>query len=109
MRSGGDNFLVSLGIMLFGVGPFSEAVNYLFLVGCEVVVDELVDFGVLDSSFWGCLKLCAVKEWASGRVVNMVDVASGFFGMCLGGITEVHILNFFVGIDFKELFNSFRG
>lgn len=53
------------------------------LVGCEVVAVALVDFGVMDSSFRGCLELCDVKEWTSARVVNMVDVTVGFFGWCL--------------------------
>lgn len=39
MSGGGDDFLVTLGILLFGVVPlrFSVAVNDLILVGCEVV------------------------------------------------------------------------
>ena len=53
MRGGGDKFLVSLGVMLFRVGPlrFSIVVYGLVLVGCEVVAVGLVDFGAVDSSF----------------------------------------------------------
>ena len=55
MRGGGDKFLVSLGVMLFRVGPlrFSIVVYGLVLVGCEVVAVGLVDFGAMDSSFAG--------------------------------------------------------
>ena len=57
MSSGGDDFLVSLGILQFGVGPlrFTVAVDGVVVVGCEVVGVRLVDFGVmvlkLDSSW----------------------------------------------------------
>ena len=34
----------------------------LVLVGCDVVAVALVDFGVMHSSFGGCLELCRVKE-----------------------------------------------
>ena len=37
---------------------FSKAVDGLILVGCELVVVQLVDFGVLDFSFggvWNCV------------------------------------------------------
>lgn len=39
MRRGGDDFLGSLGIWLFGVGPlhFSVRVDGSVLIGCEVV------------------------------------------------------------------------
>ena len=86
MRGGGDDFLGSLGILLFGVEPlrFSVAVDDLVLVGCEIVAVGLVDFGVMDSSFGRCLELCGVKEWTSGRVVNLVDVTGGFFEGCQG-------------------------
>ena len=86
IRGGGDDFLGSLGISLFGVGPlrFSVAVDGLVLVGCEIVAVGLVDLGVMDSSFGGSLEPCGVKEWASGRVVNVVDVIGRFFGGCQG-------------------------
>ena len=57
MSSGGDDFLVSLGILQFGVEPlrFTVAVDGVVVVGCEVVGVRLVDFGVmvlkLDSSW----------------------------------------------------------
>ena len=81
MRGGGDDFLVSLGILLFGVRPlrFSVVVDGLVLVGCEVVAVRLADRGVVDSSFGGCLELCDVKEWTSVGVFNMMDVTGGFF------------------------------
>lgn len=49
--------------MLFGVEPlcFSSS-GCFFLVGYEVVAVALVDFGVKDSSFRGCLELCDVEE-----------------------------------------------
>ena len=56
MSGGGDDFLVSLGILRFGVGllRFTVAVDGVVVVGCEVVGVRLVDFGVmvlkLDSS-----------------------------------------------------------
>ena len=45
MRGGGDDFLDSLGICCFGVGPlrFIVAVDGLVLVGCEVIAVALVD------------------------------------------------------------------
>ena len=60
MRGGGDDFVVSLQILFFGMRPFhfSKAVDGLVLVGCELVAVQLVDFGVLDFSFggvWNCV------------------------------------------------------
>ena len=45
MRGGSDDFLDSLGMWLFGVGPlrFSVAVNGLILIGCAVVAVALVN------------------------------------------------------------------
>ena len=45
MRGVEDDFLDSLGIWLFGVGPLcsSVAVDGLVLIGCEVVAAALVD------------------------------------------------------------------
>ena len=55
MRGDGDDFLGSLGTLLFGVGllHFTVAIDGLVLVGCEVVAVGLVDFGVMHSSFGG--------------------------------------------------------
>ena len=45
VRGGSDDFLGSLGMWLFGVGPlrFSVAVNGLILIGCAVVAVALVN------------------------------------------------------------------
>ena len=55
MRGSGDDFLVRLGVMLFGTGPlcFSVAVDGLVLVGCKVVAVGLVEVEFMDSSFGG--------------------------------------------------------
>ena len=60
MRGSEDDFLVSLGIFLFELGPlhFNVAVDGLVLLGCEVVAVGLLDFGVMNSflvSVWSCL------------------------------------------------------
>ena len=54
-RGSGDDFLVSLWILLFRVGHlrFSIAVDGMVLMGCEVVAIGLVNFGVMDSSIRG--------------------------------------------------------
>ena len=45
MKGGGDNFMDSLGIWLFGVWflHFSVAVDDLVLMGCRVVAVTMVD------------------------------------------------------------------
>ena len=45
MRGGGDDFLDSLGIWLFGVEllRFTVAVDGLVLIGCQVVAVAFVD------------------------------------------------------------------
>lgn len=64
MRGSEDDFLVSLGILLFEVGlsRFNVAVDGLVLLGCEIVAVGLLDFGVMDSFFGECLELFGVKE-----------------------------------------------
>ena len=37
----------------------------LVLVSCEVVTVGLVNFGVMDSPFGGCLELFNANEWTS--------------------------------------------
>ena len=44
-------------------------------------------------------------EWASGRVVNMMDITGGFLGNA--GVGEVHVLNIFIGHNFEDLLNNF--
>ena len=71
MRGGGDDFMDSLGIWLFGVGSsrFSVAVDGLVPMGCQVMAVALV---YLTSIISSVIIVQEVGEWSKWRYLDWV-------------------------------------
>lgn len=87
MRGDGDNFLVSLGILLLGGGVLrlSVVLGGVVVFGCRVVSVKLVDFDVMVlelDSYCFYLDLGGVMKWTSGKIVGNLDINVGFLGEC---------------------------
>ena len=121
-RGDSDHFLDSVRILWFGGSLYISVwrwMVWLWWVVRSWVLDGgpwSYGFGVR-FFFWGCfsLGLGVMEEWTSCGVVSMVDVIGGVFlgrgcrgwWRVLGEVTEVHVINIFIGIDFEDFFHNF--